>query len=218
MRACRWPWRDFRRAISYNCNHYSSGGSPMGNQWPRAATAEARAFRSLPPVGADQHRQHRDRRRLCDTLRAFDSGVARDRGARPRAGPVGSEVAERTAMDKVAVSRAVSSLLRSRRIGARLRERRSAPLGLEAFSQRRERVLARRAVCAPLRARAARGSFRRPNARTSIGCSSRLHRRARGARPDPRGLDRVDFAAHDAGRICRHSISYNRAPFPDPGG
>ena len=61
------------------------------------------------------------------------------------------EVAERTAMDKVAVSRAVQALLGSKRRLARVRQRRSAPLDAATVRRWTSGIRARGAVGAALR-------------------------------------------------------------------
>ena len=82
------------------------------------------------------------------------------------------EVAQKSRMDAVAVSRAVNRLLRAGRLRRAIARRRSPPLGAAGVGGRRRRLPRGRAAGARIRARAARVDLARPKAHNSTDCSA----------------------------------------------
>src|SRR5689334_12108617 len=102
--------------ISYNCNHHTPAPPVTENRMPRAATLELDRF--LPYrlsvlsniVSTAIAGAYQDRFGLTIPEWRVMAVLAMNPGLSA------AEVAQRTAMDKVAVSRAVASLLKERRI------------------------------------------------------------------------------------------------------
>ena len=118
------PPADHKALIDYNCKHYRR--IP-----PRARHPDTpRALPAVPSVDPFERREHGDRRRLTGSA---STSASRNGASSPccpatRALPA-REVAERTQMDAVAVSRAVTRLLRERPVAPHARRGRSPPLG-----------------------------------------------------------------------------------------